>query len=193
MLVSSCVLKTMESVEAIPWWTLILISWCFDEIGADKRWAALPLKWSQFILILCSILIASLFFHPNRVKFYGLKVNVQRRKLMFSDFQFSITICSAFQNPCASVITRSTSDDISCSSDTGNPFASTPATFRLANSADIWPTTYPSATCQFRPLDGTSVPASAVSAISSLARFLHVGITVSELSMAIGFSPLSRS
>ena len=154
---------------------------------------ALPLKWSQFILILCSILIASLFFHPNLVKTYGLKVNVQRRKLMFSDFQFSITICSAFQNPCASVTTRSTSDDISCSSGAGSPFASTPATFRLAISADLWVTTYPSATCQFRPLDGTSVPASAVSAISSLAGFLHVGITISDLSMAIGFSPLLRN
>ena len=73
------------------------------------------------------------------------------------------------------------------------PFASTPATSRPANSADKWATTYPSATCPFRPLDGTSVPASAVSAISSLPGFLHVGITVSEFSMAIGFSPLSRS
>ena len=37
-----------------------------------------------------------------------------------------------------------------------------PAKFRLANSADIWATTYPSATFLFRPLDCTSVPASAV-------------------------------
>ena len=62
---------------------------------------ALPLNWSwsQFILILCSILVASLIFHLNLVKTYGLKINVQRRKLMFSAFQFSITICSAFKHP----------------------------------------------------------------------------------------------
>ena len=53
--------------------------------------------------------------------------------------------------------------------------------------------TDPSETCPFRPIDCTSVPASAVSAISSLPGFLLVGITVSEFFMAIGFSPLSRS
>ena len=83
-------------------------------------------------------------------------------------------------HPCASFTTRSSRDDKMCTSDTGNPFASIPATFCLANSADIWAITYPSATYPFRPLDGTSVPASAVSTISSLPGFLHVGITVSE-------------
>ena len=68
-----------------------------------------------------------------------------------------------------------------------NPLASTPATFRLANSADISAITYPSSTFLLRRLDGTSVPASAVSAISILPGFLYVGITVSDFSMPSAF------
>ena len=36
---------------------------------------ALPLNWSQFILTLSSVLVASLICHPNLVKTYGFKVN----------------------------------------------------------------------------------------------------------------------
>ena len=98
-----------------------------------------PLIWNQFILILCSILVVSLTFQPNLIKTYGFKLSVQRRKLMLSAFQFSITICSAFYYPCASAITRSTRDDIICSSPPTplNPWQAPPRPF-----ASPFPPTY---------------------------------------------------
>ena len=93
---------------------------------------AWPLNLNQFILILFSILDATLIFHPNLLKVYGTKCIVERRKLMFSAFQFSIINCSALLHPCVSVTTRSTRNDIIFSSDTGNPLASTPRPFALS-------------------------------------------------------------
>ena len=119
----------------------------------------MPLNWNQFILILCSILVASLIFHPNlvnvqsskcpnQVKCPTLKAHVQCLQVPRHCLQCLLTSLCLHHHSHHQKQHHS-------SSDIGNPFASIPVTSRLANSADKWATTYPSATCPVRPLYGT--------------------------------------
>ena len=98
------------------------------------------------------------------VKTYELKKNIERRKLMFSLQRLLTSLCLRHNSQ--------------------RPHQSLITPVILLRATPRFP---------FRPLDGRSVPASAVSAKSNLPGLLYVGITVFEFSIAIGVSPLSRN